>query len=156
MHKLIIALAALLCAACATAPGPSLAKGELDIGPPPVTATSEELARVMYCEARGEGRLGMRAVAHVAINREMDPRWGGTIDAVLSQPAQFSCWPILDRISYQGEAWDAAQEEAALALAGRTKDPTLGATHYHARRVHPRWAARLDRTVQIGHHVFYA
>ena len=115
----------------------------------------DALARVMFCEARGEGRIGMRAVAHVAINRVEDGRWRNTLIGVLSQRAQFTCWTMLGDLHYSGEAWDIAKDEAFLALIDATTDPTVGATHYHADYVSPRWARSYARSATIGRHIFY-
>ena len=148
-------LALLLPLGSASASMPRSAKHE----PPPIVINQVELdalARVAYCEARGEGTLGMRAVAHVALNRVDDGRWRDDLVGVLSQRAQFTCWTMLDRIRYQGDAWDTAQREALLALLGRSADPTGGATHYHADYVNPRWNRRLPRLATIGRHIFYA
>jgi len=52
----------------------------------------EILARTLWGEARGEGIDGMRAVAHVILNRVADARWPGTVAEVCLQPSQFSAW----------------------------------------------------------------
>ncbi len=57
---------------------------------------TELLARIVLCEAGGEGEIGMKAVASVVMNRvditygeygRLDP----TIRAVIYQPGQFDC-----------------------------------------------------------------
>ena len=106
-------------------------------------------ARTVWAEARGEGPLGMRAVAWVMKNRLARPCWWSrergdgtpddTLEAVARDPWQFSCWntddpnlPKLlaadfDDIDFR-RAWHAVlqaiDEPAQL-------DPTHGATHYH-------------------------
>jgi hypothetical protein len=128
------------------------------------------LARTMWGEARGEGELGMGAVAHVVLNRRVQLKyWGKTIEEVCTKPFQFSCWnandPNLPRLQRVTEA-DAsyalalklARELASLAEGVRaSRDPTLGATHYYARQLQPppRWARGKTPCARIGNHLFY-
>lgn len=121
-----------------------------------VNQTEVELvAQMTYCEARGEGELGMRAVAHVIMNRVEAGRWGHSPTEVMSRRHQFSCWRLLPRMSYQGDAWEIAREEAWAAVTGASADPTRGATHYHATYVRPPWSRVLPRLARIGRHIFY-
>ena len=60
--------------------------------------TRELFARLLKCEADGEGDDGMRAVASVIINRATVPNGefarisnGGNIRAIIEQPGQFTC-----------------------------------------------------------------
>jgi len=59
--------------------------------------TRELLARLIKCEAGGEGDSGMRAVATVVMNRARVPygeyhRTGaGDVRRIIEQPCQFSC-----------------------------------------------------------------
>lgn len=50
------------------------------------------LSMTLWGEARGEGESGMRAVAHVIVNRARHNRWSDTISGVARQDRQFSCW----------------------------------------------------------------
>ena len=50
------------------------------------------VARTLFGEARGEGPLGMRAVAHVIRNRVRDKRWRDTYAEVCLRSKQFSAW----------------------------------------------------------------
>ena len=54
-----------------------------------------------------------------------------------------------------GAVWERARKIAADALAGKVFAPVGHATHYHADFVLPYWADSLDKTVQIGRHIFY-
>ena len=56
------------------------------------------LARLLKCEAGGEGENGMRAVASVIVNRTRVPNGefarvskGGDFRAIMEQPNQFTC-----------------------------------------------------------------
>lgn len=60
--------------------------------------TRELLARLIQCEAGGEGYDGMQAVASVIINRSTVPNGefsrisnGGDVRAIIQQPNQFTC-----------------------------------------------------------------
>ena len=60
--------------------------------------TRELLARLIQCEAGGEGENGMRAVATVIMNRARAETGefsrisnGGDVRAVIEQPGQFTC-----------------------------------------------------------------
>jgi len=57
------------------------------------------LARTLYGEARGEGLLGLEAIANVIMNRLKISRkktngywWGNSIVGICRKPYQFSCW----------------------------------------------------------------
>lgn len=57
----------------------------------------ELLARILKCEAGGEGETGMKAVATVIMNRvhaaagEYSRTGGGSLQNVINQPYQFDC-----------------------------------------------------------------
>jgi hypothetical protein len=51
--------------------------------------------------------------------------------------------------------WARSRKIAAEALAGKVFAPVGHATHYHADYVLPYWADMLDKSVQIGRHIFY-
>ena len=85
----------------------------------------ELLARIIQCEAGGEGEQGMKAVACVVMNRvnvsygeygRLEP----TIRAVIYQPGQFG--PVstgwLDKVRSSGGYTDSAMQAAADALSG--------------------------------------
>ncbi len=129
----------------------------------------DTLARTIYGEARGEGRLGMRAVAHTIMNRMMDSRWPDTIKEVCRQPLQFSCWneggdgsqlQRLEALTFAGLSnagvWGVASDVALLIDQG---DPTNQANHYLTESLMwadgaPSWANPRGITAVIGRHVF--
>jgi spore germination cell wall hydrolase CwlJ-like protein len=55
------------------------------------------------------------------------------------------------------QAWDQAEQLAAQILTGQAwrKNATEGAVNYHAVSVMPVWAPTLEKTTQIGNHIFY-
>lgn len=126
------------------------------------------LARTLWGEARGEGTLGMEAVACVILNRvkESDKRgprwWGANIIQVCQKPYQFSCWNRSDPNFKQLQSVDekdlyfaTAMRVARRALIGVLADVTNGATHYHAEGLLPFWARGVQPCAKIGRHVFY-
>ncbi len=128
------------------------------------------LAATAFGEARSEGEAGMRAVAHVMVNR-VGQRFGENLATVILSPKQFSVWNrgdpnrrlvqnlVRDPVRYNGGAvaeWEVAQRVAREVLAGQSVDPTGGALFYHTRTVRPRWASQGQGRQVIGAHIFYA
>ena len=127
------------------------------------------LAATAWGEARSEGETGMRAVAHVMVNR-IGPRFGEDLATVILSPKQFSVWnrgdpnrrlvlSLVDdpeRFSIGGPEWEIALRVAREVLSGQSVDPTGGALFYHTRAVRPRWAGRGEGRQVIGAHIFYA
>lgn len=124
------------------------------------------LARTIYGEARGEGALGMQAVANVVINRTL---LGGVVRrvagvvAVVTEPWQFSAWnendPNADKIRNldrgDNSTFDLAYSIAEKAMSGNLPDVTFGATHYHTTDINPSWNDAMTKTAEIGNHVFW-
>lgn len=131
-----------------------------------VTDNSEAdtLARTMYGEARGEGAIGMQAVANVVVNRANRGGWYGlTISEVCKKPKQFSCWNKTDpnykkitSVTLDDPTFATAFQLAMQAVAGTLPDITSGATEYHAKTIKPNWNwEKLVQVANIGNHVFY-
>ncbi len=127
------------------------------------------LARTLWGEARGEGTAGLEAVAAVVLNRVKVAEghggkywWGSNIIQVCQKPYQFSCWnrsdPSFQKLQKVDEGnlyFATALRVARRAVVGALKDPTYGATHYHADYIDPYWAKGETPTVSIGRHIFY-
>jgi N-acetylmuramoyl-L-alanine amidase len=103
------------------------------------------VADTIYYEARGEGEQGMRAIAHVIINRANEE--GVSPCIIVRRPNQFAkktkitdwkTWKIAQRIA-SNPGWDF----------------TKGATYFHNYSVKPRWSYKLKITYKFGGHVFY-
>jgi spore germination cell wall hydrolase CwlJ-like protein len=132
----------------------------------PTLLDVEVLARTLYGEARGEGRIGMEAVATTIQNRLLDKRWPGTWAKVCQQRWQFSCWnendpnlPKLRAVDLGDPAFRLAYAVAAEAVAGEVKDLTNGANHYLTKALfesdrRPSWAVPEAVTCRMGRHVF--
>jgi spore germination cell wall hydrolase CwlJ-like protein len=121
------------------------------------------LSEVLYYEARGEGAGGQKAIAEVVFHRLNRGNFGPSICAVVykgskGQGCQFSftCNGDMKRPK-QVRAWREAEALAASILTGeiRLKNATGGATNFHAISVSPDWSYTLEKTTQIGNHIFY-
>jgi len=120
------------------------------------------LTQAVYYEAAGEGADGERAVAQVVLNRMHHPGYPASVCGVVYQGSErgsgcqftFTCDGSLLR-SPVAALWNRARKVAEGALAGKVFAPVGHATHYHADYVLPYWADSLDKTVQIGRHIFY-
>ena len=114
----------------------------------------ECLARNIYFEARNQPIKGQEAVAHVTLNRLKSGKHGNSICKVVYQPHAFS-WTLNSRSKMNEiKAETLAREIAFNTLLGNTKDPTHGATHYHANYVKTYWSKRLEKKVRIQDHIF--
>ena len=122
----------------------------------------ECLTQAVYYEAATEGADGQRAVAQVILNRMRHPAYPSTVCGVVYQGSDrvtgcqftFTCDGSLARLPVPS-LWKQAQKIAAQALAGKVFAKVGHATHYHADYVLPYWADSLDKSVQIGRHIFY-
>ena len=120
------------------------------------------LTQAVYYEAAGEGADGERAVAQVVLNRMHHPGYPASVCGVVYQGSErgtgcqftFTCDGSLLRTPAPA-LWARARKIAEESLAGRVFASIGHATHYHADYVLPYWADSLDKTVQIGRHIFY-
>jgi spore germination cell wall hydrolase CwlJ-like protein len=121
------------------------------------------LSQAIYYEARGEGRRGQQAVAEVVFHRMNAGNHGHSICAVVYDGSShrgcqfsFTCNGDLQR-PREASAWNISEQLAAQILTGEVplRNATGGATNYHSVSVSPYWAPTLERTTQIGNHIFY-
>ena len=121
------------------------------------------LSEVLYYEARGEGAGGQKAIAEVVFHRMNHGDYGHSICAVVYEGStrsgcqfSFTCNGDMKRAKQPG-AWREAEALAAKILTGQVnlKNATGGALNFHAASVSPDWADTMDKTTQIGNHVFY-
>lgn len=130
----------------------------------------ELLARLIQCEAGGEGENGMKAVANVVMNRVNAStgeysRLGGNLRNVIYQPGQFDC--VRENISgrynsqniYNMNPNEEHYNIANWAIAGN-KLPNLGTALWYfnpfsttCRANFPAASGRF--AVRIGNHCFY-
>lgn len=122
----------------------------------------ECLTQAVYYEAASEGADGERAVAQVVLNRMRHPAYPSSVCGVVYQGSDrvtgcqftFTCDGSLARVPVPS-LWKQAEKVAEQALSGKVFAPVGHATHYHADFVLPYWADSLDKSVQIGRHIFY-
>lgn len=119
-------------------------------------------ALCLWREARGEGELGMTAVASVLRNRTLHR--GTSYFAEVVRPWQFSSItatgdPQVNKFPPAGDAdWELAQRVAAAVIEQARPDPTGGATLYYddSIRFPPGWdKTRVQATVKIGRLNFF-
>jgi len=122
----------------------------------------ECLTQAVYYEAAAEGIDGGRAVAQVVLNRMRHPAYPSSVCGVIYQGSErptgcqftFTCDGSLARVPVRS-LWDQARRIASEALSGKVYAPVGHTTHYHADYVLPYWADSLDKSRQIGRHIFY-
>jgi spore germination cell wall hydrolase CwlJ-like protein len=127
------------------------------------------LAKNLYFESRSETVDGMIAVALVTLNRVASVKYPNTICEVVWQRgktksgklvAQFS-WTLDGKSDTPRErlAWKVSLLIAVTVLMEYNDsdyDFTDGAMWYHADYVSPWWSKKMDRTLTLGRHLFYA
>jgi spore germination cell wall hydrolase CwlJ-like protein len=122
------------------------------------------LSEALYYEARGEGQGGQKAVAEVVFHRMNHGNYGHSICAVVYEGKDkpgcqfsFACDAVTTKRSKRPDEWRQAELLAAQILTGQValKNATGGALNYHAVSASPDWAETMDRTTQIGNHIFY-
>ena len=183
--RVLVAAMAIILATASAAIGASLTYHPLQAGPAPAPAVRTVAARdlqpasdtvmsqllaehkclseALYYEARGEGMVGQKAIAEVVFHRMNHGNYGHSICAVVYEGkdrpgCQFSFACNGDaRKPKQADAWRRSEMLAAQILTGEVplKNATGGATNFHAVSVSPDWADTLEKTTQIGNHIFY-
>lgn len=133
-----------------------------------MSSDKDTLARTLYGEARGEGDIGMQAVANVVCNRvalaHKHPHFGdGSIASACTAKYQFSCWnendpnsEKLKTVTDEDPSFAAALDIAADAVDGYLQDITGGATYYYVKNSPmPTWADGKTPCAAIGRHLFF-
>jgi spore germination cell wall hydrolase CwlJ-like protein len=131
-----------------------LIASSIDTPPLPTYSTAEFKCMVdnLYHEARGEGVLGLSAVASVVMNRATAT--GKDVCDVVYKHKQFS-WTHNPKPIASNDNLHNIFVVAGKALSGTLIDVTQGATHYHATHVKPKWAKAMRKVVIINNHIFY-
>jgi spore germination cell wall hydrolase CwlJ-like protein len=146
----------------AAEPLPIIPEEEVDV------VDAHWMALTAWGEARNQGEIGMRAVAHVIANRRQAKTHGTFVTDTVSAAWQFSCWNkndpnralmlAIEDLPEGGAAhrqWLVAKRITAEVLAGRSADPTGGALFYHTTAVAPAWSRGVMPVTQIGDHLFF-
>jgi len=131
-----------------------------------ILADQRCLAEAMYYEARGEGVDGQKAIAEVVFHRMHARGYPHSICGVVYEGASagagrgcqfsFACNGDANRPK-ESAAWFRARTLAAKIMSGlvHLEDMTQNAIAFHASDVQPEWGDHLERTIQIGNHIFY-
>lgn len=107
----------------------------------------DELARIIYFEARGESEAGKLAVANVVLNRVKSPLWPNTIRGVIYQKAQFT--PTQSRAYKRTAIPDAYRQIARRALNGESAVCCENVTYFSQGK-----ARYMQAPFKLGHHWF--
>lgn len=122
------------------------------------------VAMTILAEARGEGNIGMYAVACIIQTRAKERKM--TLVEVCFAPSQFSCWngkgSIAEKMQAKKQLFDCAQAEYAGQLArvlwqrSPLDNRVIGnANHYHTTDVKPKWSKGKKEVALIGNHKFF-
>ena len=116
----------------------------------PKNTVLEQMARIIYSEARGETFVGQVAIGAVVLNRVQSPLFPDSITEVIFQKGQFSA---VDDGQYWLTPNQTAYQAARAALNGW--DPALGSLFYHNPKIATStWSLLRPKVVTIGNHVF--
>lgn len=123
---------------------------------------TECLALAMYHEARGEGTIGMKAVAFVIYNRAKSGKFPKSLCEVILQKNQFSF--TFDKRPDNIRSWDCYKRALALAVYlydnngfEKEKSPVGSALFFHSLATPYRWVYAKGRKFVAtlgGHHFF--
>jgi len=127
------------------------------------------IVTALYHEARGEGELGMKAVANVIHNRYTHPNYPDTYCGVINQYKQFSYTiqgkpnaevlrvSLQDSSSKNKKALDSAEKIAEELVEEKfNKFLPENVLHYATTSVKNYWTKTKKVVAQIGNHKFYA
>jgi len=115
------------------------------------------IAKTLYHEARGEGEVGLRAVATILHNRAIKANGKATAELCAKEAKrkmQFSCWNGKKDLSTgKGDSWMLCVKIAKEIELGKFQK-VHGHTHYYAfKKCNPKWAKGRAGLV-IGNHKF--
>ncbi|GIP37716.1 spore cortex-lytic enzyme [Paenibacillus sp. J31TS4] len=116
----------------------------------PKQGALEQLARIIYSEARGETFTGQVAVGAIVLNRVQSNLFPDSISEVIFQPGQFSA---VDDGQYWLKPDETSYKAARAALNG--SDPTKGALFYYNPVIATaEWSKKRPTMAVIGAHIF--
>jgi spore germination cell wall hydrolase CwlJ-like protein len=122
------------------------------------------LTAALFHEAKGEGLVGIKAVASVIENRKHNADYPGTYCKIIKQHRQFS-FVLEGKPIHKLEQQVKPSEKEVFALVSRVAEqvlegrfkPTLPAKvlHYTTHAVRNQWTAKMQVVAKIGNHRFY-
>lgn len=83
---------------------------------------------------------------------ELDRRLAGLLN---SDPAAYQKLKTELESNEDWKAWLIAKDIAYKLLAGKARDNTGGANHYHTAAISPRWNENMSKLTKVGDHVFF-
>ena len=117
----------------------------------------------VWHESRGEGLLGMLAVAKTTLNRARSEGWPPDVCKVVHQARQYS-WTSLPKRkqkiklknSIDRQSYSLVQLATQLSITAEMLqiDFMDGATYYHTASVNPTWGRKMEVVGVIGDHIF--
>lgn len=126
------------------------------------------MAENLYHEARGEGEVGMLAVAFVTMNRVEDNRFPDSVCEVVHYKRKGVCafsWvcqgkgAVKPKNAVERTTWNWIVSLSKSMVLNwhemKHVDITDGSTHYHATHVDPYWAKKYEKTMEVENHIFY-
>tara|TARA_Y100000310_G_scaffold247602_1_gene253227 strand:- start:13530 stop:13958 length:429 start_codon:yes stop_codon:yes gene_type:complete len=124
------------------------------------------LALLIWGEARGEPPEGKWAVGWVVRNRVYAERsYGKGWQGVMLKKKQFSAFnegdvnrEKMEEVVFMPGRWGELKECFVVAFNvffGMGSDYSNGATHYFRKELSPSWARKMEKTAEVGDHVFY-
>ncbi|GAE36979.1 LysM peptidoglycan-binding domain-containing protein [Halalkalibacter akibai] len=126
-----------------------------DVVAPVNQAELDWLARIIFCEARGEPVQGQIAVAAVILNRVKSSLFPNSVEGVILERnnGHFQFTPVGTGAIYTANPTTANFDAARRALTG--EDPTNGSLYfYNPNRTNDQWIRSRTVSTQIGNHVF--
>jgi spore germination cell wall hydrolase CwlJ-like protein len=121
------------------------------------------MTRAIYFESKSEPVEGQLAVGTVIVNRTMSGEFPDTVCGVIKQRTHKTCQFqfMCDRkpVKINKKLWEESKEIAQRVLVfGENVDilRRKKALFFHATYVHPKFAQKKYRIVQIGGHLFYS
>ena len=112
------------------------------------------LADTIYFEGRSEPISGQIEIGYATVERTKQEGFPDTICGVVKQKGQFSWYSKHRMYRIKDEdAWKRALLIARGVRIGVLPNKYKGATHFHAKSVHPGWKMRYAG--MAGHHKFY-
>ena len=121
------------------------------------------LEKNVWHESRGEGLLGMLAVAKTTLNRVKTEGWPPDVCKVVYQHKQFSWTQIPEgkqkiklKNSVDKQSYSLVQLATQLSIIAEMLqiDFMDGATYYHTTSVNPVWGRKMEVVGVIGDHIF--
>ncbi|WP_157966440.1 cell wall hydrolase [Oceanibium sediminis] len=119
------------------------------------------LREAIYHESAANSLDGGRAVAHVILNRTVDPRFPNSVCGVIAEGQDRGRCQFSYRCDGRPENFAdlkklaGANKATEVVLANPEDDPTSGALFFHAQFMAPGWFATLKRTIVAGGNIFY-